>query len=249
MVNTVNMSIDKQVLGRVLRLPSHKEVRDRLVEKLNEYRRRRLRYVRENHIAGYGVLIGKDKDLLDAHYKETLFAALLKDRVMKVGKVYQKIKSDFRGFIDDALFHNAFQVLSDYLNTGGSNTSGGSGFLNHKMFSELLSESNLIMLPRDPGLNRQLQRKYHEYLGRLMDHELHPDAPVDEDSLIRDTYKANIIDVLRHQGSVDIRSMGEELAEKEKGEFCYKKFMQAADVVRNYCHERGRRLIGGTGLH
>lgn len=245
----MSMSVNSQILGRILRLPVHKEIRTRLMEKLTEYRRRRLRYVRKNQVAGYGVLVGTDKDLLDAHYKETLFSALLEDRVLRVGKIYQKLKSDFKGFMDDALFNNAFQVLSDYLDTGGSNTSGGSGFLNQRMFQELLSDDNQIRLPRNPRLNQQLLAKYHEYLGRIMDHELYPDLPVSINSLTCDTYKANIIDVMRHQGMVDVRMLGEELLKKEGDQFHYQQFMQAVGVVRNYCMDGGQRLPGGSGLH
>lgn len=245
----MNMSINSQILGRILRLPAHKEIRGRLTEKLAEYRRRRLRYVRENKTADYGVLVGTDKGLLDAHYKETLFSALLEERVLKVGKVYQKIKSDFRGFMDDALFNNAIQVLSDYLYTGGSNTSGGSGFLNRKMFHELLSDDNQIQLPRHPRLNQLLIAKYHEYLGRVMDHELYPDRPVRSNSLTCDTYKANIIDVMRHQGSVDVRMLAEELLKKEGEQFQYRQFMQAVEVVRNYCVDGGQHSASGTELH
>ncbi len=245
----MNMSINSQILGRILRLPAHKEIRGRLMEKLAEYRRRRLRYVRENQTVDYGVLVGTDKNLLDAHYKETLFSTLLEERVLKVGKVYQRIKSDFRGFMDDALFNNAIQVLSDYLYTGGSNTSGGSGFLNRKMFQELLVDNNQIQLPRDSRLNQKLLAKYHEYLGRIMDSELHPDLQVDKSSLVCDTYKAGIINVMRHQGSVDVRMLAEEFRKKEGKKFQYRQFMQAVEVVRNYCVDGGQRSASGAGLH
>jgi len=245
----MGITANSRFFNRVLRLPGQKEVRERLSEKLVEYQRRRRRYLHDNEIAGLGVLVGNDKTLLDAHYKETLFSILLKERVLKVGRVYQQLKHEFRGFIDDALFHNAIQVLGDYLRTGGSNTSGGSGFLNEKMLQKLLGEGRHIEIPEDLALRQQLKRKYHEYLGRMMDHELHPDAPVNEDGLIRDAYKALIIDLLQEDGMVDIPDLAAEIKDKEGDGFHQPQFLQAVSVVQSYCIGNMRQISGGSGLH
>ena len=244
----MNFNTHSRLFGRVLRLPGQVEVRDRLAEKLAEYRRRRYRYVHQNQIEGLGVLVGNDKTLLDAHYKETLFSILLRERVLKVGRVYHQIKREFRGFIDDALFHNAIQVLGDYLKTGGSNTSGGSGFLNEKMLHGLLDEHRQIEMPTDIHFRKQLRRKYHEYLGRIMDHELHPHEPANEETLARDAYKARIIDLLQQNEVVDIPDLAEELEEKEAGKFRQQQFLQAVSVIQSYCTQNMQRLNGGTGL-
>ena len=59
--------------GRILRLPGNEKLRARLKEKHAEYHRRCEEFKSRNYVAGYGVLIGNDKTLLDAHYKEVLF--------------------------------------------------------------------------------------------------------------------------------------------------------------------------------
>jgi len=247
--DVMSFSANSRFLGRILRLPGQTEVRDRLAEKLIEYQRRRQRYLQQNQIAGLGVLVGDDKALLDAHYKETLFSILLKERVLKVGRVYHQLKHEFRGFMDDALFHNAIQVLGDYVRTGGSNTSGGSGFLNEKMLHKLLGEGRQIEIPENQGLRKLLKRKYHEYLGRMMDHELHPDEPANEEALVRDAYKARIIDLLQQDGVVDIPDLAAELEENEADKFRQQSFLQAVSVVQSYCTQNMRQLSGGTGLH
>ncbi len=233
---------------RIFKLPNEDAIRQRLEEKCLEYDRRRARYVSEHQVDGYGVLIGDDKTLLDAHYKLALFGALLDDGVVRTSEIYRKMKKTFHGYIDDLMFHNAVQVLSDYLSTGGSNTSGGSGFLDRKIFFNVLQGADEIRLPRNSKLNRKLRKKYHEYLGRIADHDQHPDLPSDRSVLERDAYKAHIIDTLRQRGSVDIETMALELEEKFKGRFRYRHFLQAAAVVRSYCQGSGESVVGGTGL-
>lgn len=235
--------------GRILRLPASEQLKQRLKEKHLEYHSRREELKRKNSVAGYGVLIGENKGLLDAHYKEALFATLLKEGLVRTTRVYQRLKHEFRGYIDDVVFHNAVQVLSDYVSTGGSYTSGGSGFMDRKIFNELLSDTDEIRLPKDLRLARQLRKKYHEYLGRIVDHKQHPELPVTREKLERDAYKARIIDVLRTEGLVDVVGLAEELEKRYAGGFKYKEFMQAAAVVRNYCQADGEHLVGGTGLY
>ena len=55
--------------GRILRLPASEQLKQRLKEKNLEYHRRREELKRKNIVEGYGVLIGENKGLLDAHYK------------------------------------------------------------------------------------------------------------------------------------------------------------------------------------
>lgn len=234
--------------GRVLRLPSNETLRARLKEKHLEYLKRREQSRRKNQVPGYGVLIGKDGGLLDAHYKETLFATLLKEGMVRTTRVYQKLKHEFRGYIDDEIFYNAVQVLSDYVYTGGSHTSGGSGFMDRAIFNELLNETEHIRLPKDLRLVRQLRKKYHEYLGRIYDHKQHPELRVRKEILERDAYKARIIDVLQTNGMVDVLELAEQLERDYAGNFRYKEYMQAAAVIRNYCQMDGELVIGGTGL-
>ncbi len=234
--------------GRILRLPGNEKLRARLKEKHAEYHRRCEEFKSRNYVAGYGVLIGNDKTLLDAHYKEVLFATLLREGLVRTTRVYQKLKKEFRGFIDDVVFYNAVQVLSDYVCTGGSYTSGGSGFMDKVIFNELLTDTDHIRLPKDLRLVRQLRKKYHEYLGRIVDHKQHPELPVRKETLERDAYKARIIDVLQHNGTVDVVGLAEELERDYAGNFKYKEYMQAAAVVRNYCQMDGELVVGGTGL-
>jgi len=234
--------------GKILRLPANETLRKRLKEKHREYEKRRSEFMRKNRVDGYGVLIGSDDTLLDAHYKEALFATLLKDGMVRTTRAYQQLKKTFNGYMNDVIFNNAVQVLSDYVNTGGSYTSGGSGFLDKKIFNDLLSDTDQIRLPKDLRLARQLRKKYHEYLGRITDHKQHPELPVKKTSLERDAYKARIIDVLRNKGSVDVVSLAEELESRYANSFKYNQFMQAAAVVRSYCQDGGQGVVGGTGL-
>ena len=234
--------------GKILRLPASETLRQRLKEKHREYHKRRTRFMRKNRVDGYGVLIGNDDTLLDAHYKEALFSTMLKDGMVRTTRVYQELKKTFNGYMNDAIFNNAVQVLADYVSTGGSYTSGGSGFLDQHIFHDLLGDTDQIRLPKDLRLARQLRKKYHEYLGRIVDHQQHPDLPVKKASLARDAYKARIIDALRNHGSVDIVSLAEELEEHYASSFKYKQFMQAAAVIRSYCQAGGQGVVGGTGL-
>lgn len=234
---------------RVFRLPDEDIIRQRLQQKLVEYQSRRKRYIQHHQVAGFGVIIGnEDQTLLDAYYKEVLFSALLKKNIVHTQEVYHFLREKFHGRVNDMLFHNAVQVLGDYLNTGGSNTSGGSGFLDKKVFHKILHNEDQIRLPHDAELNRRLRKKYHEYLGRIADHEQHPEIHADRSILERDAYKAHIIDTLRHRGSVDIESMAVELEDRFGKQFRYQHFMQAAAVVRNYCQSGGSDVVGGTGL-
>src|SRR6056300_1675690 len=191
-----NMAYE-QSQGRILRLPANEALRDRLKEKHLEYHKRKNKFMRKHRVEGYGVLIGNDKTLLDAHYKEALFGTLLKEGMVRTTRAYQRLKQTFHGYIDDNVFHNAVQVLSDYVSTGGSYTSGGSGFMDKRIFNNLQSDTDQIRLPKDLRLARQLRKKYHEYLGRITDHKQHPELPVQRAALERDAYKARIIDVLR----------------------------------------------------
>lgn len=233
---------------RVFRLPDEEAIRRRLEEKCQEYDRRRQRYIRKHQVDGYGVLIGNDTRLLDAHYKLALFGALLDEGIVRTTDIYARLKRTFHGYIDDIMFHNAVQVLSDYLSTGGTNTSGGSGFIDKKVFFKVLDGAGEIRLPHDSALNRKLRKKYHEYLGRIAEHDQHPEMQTDRSVLERDAYKAHIIDTLRQRGSVDIETMAFELEEKFKGRFRYRHFLQAAAVIRNYCQNDHQRVVGGTGL-
>jgi hypothetical protein len=234
--------------GRILRLPENETLRERLKEKHLEYHKRKKAFMRKNRVAGYGVLVGNDNTLLDAHYKEALFGTLLKEGMVRTTRAYQRLKQTFHGYVDDSVFYNAVQVLSDYVSTGGSYTSGGSGFMDKKIFNDLLSDTDQIRLPKDLRLARQLRKKYHEYLGRITDHRQHPELPVKRSALERDAYKARIIDVLRNHGSVDVVSLAGELEQKYANNFKYKQFMQAAAVVRSYCQTGGQNAVGGTGL-
>ena len=58
--------------GKILRLPASDTLRQRLQEKHQEYHKRRTDFMRKNRVDGYGVLIGNDDTLLDAHYKEAM---------------------------------------------------------------------------------------------------------------------------------------------------------------------------------
>ena len=234
--------------GKILRLPGNEKLRTRLREKHLEYLKRRDEFKRKNQVPGFGVLIGKDRTLLDAHYKEILFATMLKEGMVRTTRVYQKLKREFLGYIDDEIFYNAVQVLSDYVYTGGSHTSGGSGFMDRVIFNELLNETEHIRLPKDLRLVRQLRKKYHEYLGRIFDHKQHPELRVRKSILERDAYKARIIDVLQTNGMVDVLELADQLERDCAGNFRYKEYMQAAAVIRNYCQMDGELVVGGTGL-
>ena len=234
--------------GKILRLPDNETLRARLRDKHSEYLQRREELKRKNQVPGYGVLIGHDRNLLDAHYKEALFTTILKEGMVRTTRVYQRLKREFRGYVEDDIFYNAVQVLTDYVFTGGSHTSGGSGFMDRAIFNELLSDTEHIRLPRDLRLVRQLRKKYHEYLGRIVDHQQHPELKVRKETLERDAYKARIIDVLRTDGMVDVLELAQQLERDYAEGFRYKEFMQAAAVIRNYCQMDGELVVGGTGL-
>ena len=244
----MNKQMNAQFQGRILRLPENETLRQRLRKKHREYQKRKQIFMRKHRVDGYGVVIGTDDSLLDTLYKEALLATLLKDGMLRTTRVYQCLKQTFHGYIDEAVFYNAVQVVSDYIGTGGSYTSGGSGFLDKNVFNDLLGETQQIRLPKNIRLARNLRKKYHEYLGRITDHQQHPELPAKKSALVRDAYKARIIDALRTRGIVDVVSLAEELEREYTGKFQYKQFMQAAAVVRSYCQDGGEAVVGGTGL-
>ena len=114
---------------------------------------------------------------------------------------------------------------------------------------DALPESeNYIELPEDAGLVKKLQKKYYEYLGRIMERQNNPERTCLQTSMMRDRYKARILDDLHHKGSVDLTWLASRLEKEENAAFDGSQFLRAAAVIRNYCQNQGFGLIGGTGL-
>jgi len=235
------------VLNSVLRLPRNREVMLRMQEKLTEYTRRKNHYMGKHSVDGYGVLIGENSSLLDSIYKEEILKILIKKGSANIKTIYDDMFKRFKGYVDDDLYANAVRVIEDYLRTGGSNTSGGSGFLTDDLFENLLKDQDVIMLPKDDVLNAKLKKKYHEYLGRIVERQHQSDTSLDMAALKRDGYKARILEILRKDGTVTCTDLAKKVHAEEGNAFSKLEFCRAAAVIRSYC-KQGGKVKGGTGF-
>lgn len=221
-----NINID--YLSEWVTLPDIPALKERLTAKLAEYKERIERYKREYAISSVGVVLDRNGNLLDAIYKSSIVEALLKDGKVNIGELREKLKSDFNGYILDDQFTNAVSVIDDYLRTGGLHTKGTSKFFNEGMFESMLGKASKIELPADPAIASRLRKKYHEYLGRIVDHQRSLDRTVDLGAMKRDRYKATIIDELQEHKRVDLYDLIDKLVKEEGGAFDRLEFYMAS---------------------
>ena len=222
-------------LERVLKVPGHAEVRERLEQKLEDYRRRIQRYTEEYRVERYGLVVDKDHRLLDSVYKATLLEELLDKGAVRVGDVYERLQEELKDFASDKAFLNAVNVLDDYLRTGGRHTSGGSGFFTEDLFTQLMHRAEVIHYPRDAAARAALNRKYHEYLGRTLDYESSPDNTLDRAAMKCDTYKLRILGEARDRGLVSLPELAQAVRGEEGRGFDRLEFYRAATRVKELC--------------
>jgi hypothetical protein len=237
-----------EALDITLRLPSMPQFRRRLSEKQLEYEARKQKFLDQHRVAGLGVVIAQQTPLMDAVYKAALAEAVLLSGQVRVRDVYERLRREFGGHSDDDAFINAVRVLYDYMTAGGGNSTGGTGFLTDPLFHDLLRDHDVLIWPDDPSRQRQLRKKYHEYLGRQVERERNPETSQDRSALLRDGYKARIIENLRHAGQVSLTSMAHELMAEERERFNRVEYYRAAAVIRSYLADGGTAAVGGTGL-
>lgn len=221
-----NINID--FLNEWMRLPEVPGLRQRLTEKLSEYRKRIDRYRKEYAVSSLGVVVDRNGNLLDAIYKSAIVDALLKQGKVNIGELREKIKQDSNGYIQDDQFTNAVSVVDDYLRTGGAHTKGSSKFFNENLFESMLGKASKIEMPIEPAMTARLRKKYHEYLGRIVDHQRSVDRTVDLGAAKRDRYKARIIDELQEHKRVDLHDLMKVLAKEDSGGFDRLEFYMAS---------------------
>lgn len=222
-------------LDRVLQLPAHPELRARLEQKLQDYRKRIERYAQEYRVERYGLVVDKDHRLVDSVYKATLLEELLDKGALRVGDVYDRLADELKDFASDKAFVNAVNVLDDYLRTGGRHTSGGSGFFTDDLFEQLLRRAEVIHYPRDAVGRAALNRKYHEYLGRTLEYESSVDNTLDRSAMKCDTYKLRILGEARDRGLVNLPELARTVRAEEDRAFDRLEFYRAATRVKELC--------------
>lgn len=218
--------------GRTIEVPEVAEIRERLAEKLREYRGRIDRYRERNRVDDLGIIIKPDSVLLDSIYKAALVDALLQSGTADSAKIHADLLKRFKGFMAEDLFQNAVNVIDDYMRTGGGRTAGGSGFLDDKLFNSLLGADGALVMPTDPRARAWLKRKYHEYLGRNIAYEQSVESTVDLPALKQGRYKTRILERLQSEKSASLRDLANELEQEERGSFDKFEFCNAADAVR-----------------
>lgn len=214
-------------LNEWVALPDVPALKTRLQHKLGEYQKRIEKYKREYVVDSVGIVVDRDDNLLDAIYKKSIVKALLDDGKVNISELRERLKRDFKGYLLDDLFTNAVNVIDDYLRTGGAHTTGASKFFNNELFESILEESGRIELPGDNKIRQRLRRKYHEYLGRILDHERSTDKTLDRGSNKRDHYKVRILEDLQKKSFVDLHAVIKDLAGTERNGFDKFEFYRA----------------------
>jgi len=209
-------------------LPDVPALKQRLEKKLVEYQQRIEKYKRDYAVTSVGIVVDRDGNLMDSIYKEAIVKALLVDGKVNIGKLRKQMKRDFKGYLLDDMFTNAVSVVDDYLRTGGAHTTGVSKFFNNELFESILNKSGSIELPKDINIRQRLRKKYHEYLGRILDYERYSDKTLDGGGNKRDHYKSRIIALLQKDSRVDLHKLIKELIDAEGNGFDRLEFYRAS---------------------
>lgn len=215
-------------LNEYVALPNNPALKKRLEDKLDEYQQRIKKYKKDYVVDSVGIVVDRDDNLLDAFYKQSILKVLLDEGKVNIGVLRDHLKADFKGYLLDDLFSNAVNVINDYLESGGAHTTGASKFFNKELFESSLKESSRINQPDDINIQKRLRKKYHEYLGRILDHDKSTDKTLEPGAHKRDRYKAHIIEQLQTNGFVDLLDVIEELTESEGNGFARLEFYQAS---------------------
>ncbi len=215
-------------LNESVDLPDNPALKQRLQGKLDEYQQRIEKYKQDYAVASIGIVVDRDDNLLDAVYKQSIVKVLLEEGKVNISALREQLKLDFKGYLLDDLFSNAVNVINDYLKSGGANTTGASTFFNEELFESILKESGRINQAEDPVIQTRLRKKYHEYLGRIQDHDRSTDKTQDVDAHKRDRYKTHIIEQLQKSGFVDLNDVFRDLIKSDGKGFSRLGFYQAS---------------------
>jgi hypothetical protein len=215
-------------LNEWVALPDVPALKKRLEAKLVEYQKRIEKYKHDYAVASVGIVVDRDGNLMDAIYKHAIVNALLKNGKVNISALREQLKKDFKGYLLDDLFTNAVSVIDDYMTTGGAHTTGASKFFNKELFESILDESGRLDLPDDTNIKQRLRKKYHEYLGRILDYDRSTDKTLDPGAHKRDHYKVRIIEELQNKGCVDLQDVILELTGSEATGFERLEFYRAS---------------------
>ena len=211
----------------VLSLPDIPELRTRLQEKLDEYNSRIEKYKKKYQVKKLGIVLDRDSNMLDAIYKSEIAASLLNSGKADIREIYDSLRNEFNEYISEDMFANAISVISDYINTGGKHTYGGSGFFTDKMFKELLEASAALEYPDSEKQRAVLQEKYYEYVGRNVIYQEKADTTADHAAMKRNGYKMKILSRLQEKHRLFVDELAKTLKEEEGKGFDKMEFYNA----------------------
>ncbi len=221
-------SVSNNYLNECVLLPDNPALKKRLKSKLDEYQKRIEKLKHDYVVDSVGVVVDRDDNLLDAIYKQSIVKVLLDEGEVNIGALREQLKLDFKGYLLDDLFSNAVNVINDYLTSSGVHTTGASKFFNEELFESALKESSRIEQSDDINIQKRLRKKYHEYLGRIFDHDQSNDKTIDTGAHKRDRYKAHIIKQLQNNGFVELHDVIHDLTESDGDDFARLEFYQAS---------------------
>jgi len=111
-----------------------------------------------------------------------------------------------------------------------------------------------IVLPNDPELRVRLEAKLAGYKTRIEPERAKAILEgINLDSMIArfitgTTYKIEVLTRLLETGTVDVGALEKEISERDGDIYVAKEFKTACDVINDYCVNRGKNTVGGTGL-
>jgi hypothetical protein len=208
------------------------ELKQRLLQKLDEYNKRIKKYKKKYQAKKFGIVIDRDSNILDALYKREIVRPLLETGKADLKNIQETLTEEFNGYIEEDLFSNAISVISDYITTGGRHTYGGSGFFTDEMFRHLLKQSTVLDYPRPADQRVFLQKKYYEYVGRNVVYEQRVETTADHAAMKRNRYKIRILSDLQEQKRVYVEELAEDLQIKEGRGFDKMEFYNALRQVQ-----------------
>ena len=119
---------EQKVSKKIIELPTDEALVNKLKNKLQEYIKR----LKQAEVSMYQAPEVIAQNTNDTRYKIFVLGELLKegkvDEEMLKEKVKVAILKENQVIFDENSFNNAITVIKDYVETGGKNVSGGTGF-------------------------------------------------------------------------------------------------------------------------
>jgi hypothetical protein len=228
----MKMSNPLYQFDNTLSLPEIPELQQRLREKLDEYNNRIENYKKKYRVKKRDVIIDRESNMLDAIYKSEILTDLLENGQADLRKIHDRLYKEFNDYVSEESFINAVTVITDYINTGGRHTHGGSGFFTDDMFKRLLEASAILDYPESAGQQGRLKEKYFEFVGRNTDYEKKADATIDRTAMKRNSYKMKILARLQEKHRLFVEDLARELLAEEGKAFDKMEFYNALSQIQ-----------------